>query len=1118
MLLNKVLERGFIKVGINGFAPGFSLQTEDKSFTGFDIDWARSLAAALFGDANKVEFVVLDSSKSLDTATNDMANGVVDVIAAPTTVRNTWDSNLKVDFSPVHLYNNQQIVVRKDRNINNIYDLKGLTIGTPIGTSSGKNLVSYLESQGINFTLQELEATELIKAYATGELDAVSSDRTVLFSSIKLLPDSENHKILDTEIAKEPLAVLIPENDSEWADIIRWVTYAPIQAEEFGITSKNIDQFIANNTNPAIRRFLGLEDNLGEKLGLPEDFVTQIIKQVGNYGEIYERNFSGLGRDRNSLWEDDGLLYSLPFAGTLPANFTLTNNNNRNLLQEVKERGVVQLGVADPTPAFAVQQANGEWIGIDIELGKAVAAAIFGEPSKLKVVEQDFDQGFDSVANGVTDIFVSGVTHNLARDAARGVDFSPTYLYTGQGFLVRKNSGINFISDLNGRTIGLTSSTTGLQNIQDYFAETDGSFIPRYFDSIAEMFLAYEQGEIDALSTDQSIIAGKITTLSNPDEHKLLNDIISKEPLALVIDENQSEWADLVRWVTYSLVQAEEFGISSENIEQLIANNNDNNFDNDSSKEIRTFLGIEGNIGTGLGVSNDFVVNVIKAVGNYGEIYKRNFGSSILPRDENKLYTDFGLQYSPPFTATSIVAATIELQNTVTSLAENADTSKGVKVAEIASDKNEIGEKHLSLKGADVDFFEIRGKELFVKTGTQLDFETNPQLDVTVEVDDPALENEPKSSASLSVSITDINEPPPLINEPPTPDQSSSLTLSKSGNNLLQINGNLNRAKLELALTDKDIGKSEIHEVGLFVADDLQGRINGLLPSDSGYLQAALSRSQVIFSVIPDEFIPHPTRNLENLSGQLLSFYLIQDGTTDEVLNNSAAASKVLLGGADNNVLQITDLDSNQFQLTFEDQLGDPAPDLRLTVRLTETAPPLGSKLQGKKEQELIDLRDFNDQSIQAVLPIVESEADYENTVGFYRVENEQGTVQDPLTGQLFNPGDSGYTQAAIRNAANEISFNAQSEDISIISQGGSIFAPLIIANGTMQQMVDNNANNDVPVYFAYIGANPDRVDHVRLLGNNTWGFEDLPDGGDRDFNDIVVQAKFQVVQPVLSN
>lgn len=994
MLLNKVLERGSVKVGVSDLS-----QKDNGEIKGFSADLAKAIAAAIFKDASKVEFVVSGFSDSL----NNVANGVVDVVTEGITVNSGRDAGLNIDYAPTSFYDYQAVLVRKNSNIENVLQLNGKSIGTISGTTSSQNLKSALDEQGIQFTSQTFEnKTEVLNAYDKGEIDAISLDRSLLFSNLENLSEPEQHLILDTELSKEPLALVIPENDSEWGDIVRWVTYALIEAEELNITSENIDNVIADTTDPYIRRFLGLEDNLGEKLGLPNDFVVQIIKQVGNYGEIYERNYPGLERERNHLWEDDGLLYSLPFSGTVPETITLIDNDSRNLLQEIKDRGVIKLGVNGNSPGFSL--LDNEWKGFDIELGKAVAAAVFGSPDKLEVVVQDFSKGFDDVANGVVDIFAAGVTHNLARDAAQGVDFSPTYIYNGQGFLVRKDSGINFASALNGRTIGLTSSTTGLQNIEDYFAEIGGSFIPQLFDNATKMFAAYERGEVDAVSTDQTLIAGRIPNFTNPDEHKLLNEVISKEALGLVIDENQSEWADIVKWVTHTLVQAEEFGITSENIDELIANNTDENPENDSKSDIRSFLGIEGSIGEALGLSKDFAVNVIKAVGNYGEMYERNFDTGILPRDENKLYTDFGLQYSPPFADAPIIDSQ-----------QNQDNNT-----------------------------------------------TQP-------------------------------------------------TLSQEGTNFLSINGDLSLAKLKLSLTGKDINKGNIHEVGLFVIDDTQGSINGLLPNTEGYLQTALERSQAIFSVIADNFVPNPTRNLENFSGKLLSFYLIQNGTTDEVINNPSASEKVLFGSSEN-VLQITSLDNNQFQLAFEDQLGDSNPDITINVGLSETTSIMGSKLQGKSERELIDLTEFSGQSIETVFPIVKSEAAYNNTVGFYRLENEQGAVLDPVTGQLLNAGDEGYTEAAIRNSQEYgMSFDRNSTDFNTTVEGGYLFAPYLIADGTVSEILDSNSANDKPVYFVYMGANPDGVDHIRLLGDNTWGFEDLAGGGDGDYNDIVIQAQFSV-------
>ena len=1040
MLLDKVLERGSLKVSIS------SLDKKDNGeFSGFHVDLSRAIAAAIFGDANKVEFVV----ENLDDSLNSVANAEVDLAATGVAINSGLDAALNIDYGPVYLYDNQALLVRESSNIDNVVDLQDKKIGVVKNTASEQNLASYFKDEEISFISQTFESTEeMLQAYDRGEIDAISSNRSTLFSSLEKLTEPEQHKFLDEELSKAPLALAIPENDSEWGDIVRWVTYALIQAEETGLTSEDIDDFVEfindsidafetfgldgldSEIPPTITRFLGLgeEDNLGEALGLPKDFVVQIIKQVGNYGEIYERHFPGLERDRNSGWQNDGLLYSPPFAGKVEG-FELIDNDSRNLLQEIKERGFVQLGVIGNNPGFSFKDSGKEWKGFDIDLGKAVSAAVFGSPNELKVIVEDIEdlsQGFEKVANGNIDIFAAGVTHNLARDAALGVDFSPTYIYDYQDFLVRKDSEINSDSDLNGRAIGIIDSATVEQNIDDFISLTDSEADFFLYSDIDEMFAEYESGEIDAISTNQTIISRRIPEFENPEEHQILEEGISKEPLALVIDENQSEWADIVRWVTHTLVQAEEFGITSENIDELIANNTDENSENDSKSDIRAFLGIEGSIGEALGLSQDFAVNIIKAVGNYGEMYERNFDSEILPRDKNKLYTDSGLQYSAPFSNASVI-----------------------------------------------------------------DSEQNQDDDISV------IDSEQNQDDNIT--------------EDKTPEESSQLTLSQEGTNFLSIDGDLNLAKLQLSLTRKDIDKGSIHEIGLFVVDDSQGSVNGLLPNAEGYLQAALERSQTIFSVIADDFVPNPTRTLENFSGKLLSFYLIQNGTTDEVINNPSASEKVLFGSSEN-VLQITSLDNNQFQLVFEDGLGDLISDLTLNVSLSNTTSVIGSKMQGQTERELIDLTEFSGQSIETVFPIVQSEAAYNNTVGFYRLENEQGAVLDPVTGELLNPEDEGYTQAAIRSSQEYgMSFDRNSSDFNATVEGGYLFAPFLIADGTVSEILDNNLGNDQPVYFAYMQANSDGFDHIRLLGDNTWGFEDLAGGGDGDYNDIAIQAQISV-------
>ncbi|MBD2039834.1 DUF4347 domain-containing protein [Microcoleus sp. FACHB-672] len=682
-ILDDIIKRGQIKVSTN--SPGAN----------FDSEFARTLAAALFGDANKVEQIETPFTEAF----TQVADGTVDLGYPRATHNLGGDATLNIDFSPLYFYDHQGVIVRKNSGIENVLGLKGRTIGVLEGSTSLSNLEHELKPQGVEFTSKSFATIEeAIAAYDRGEIDAFSIDSALIIENLSQLSNPDNHRLLDVEFSKEPIALALPENDSQWADVVRWVNYVPVQAEEFGINSQNIDELIAANTDEnlnndsseSIRRFLGIEDELGASLGLPNDFAVNVIKQVGNYGEIYERHFSGEDRDRNLLSTDGGLLYSPPFSGK-PIEGTLVNNDNRNLLAEVLQRGVLKLGVPGNNPGFAVQQANGEFVGFDVDLGRAIAAGLFGDATKIDFQTQSLKDSFANTANGVVDVSAMGITQNLVRDASLGVDFSPTYLYTGQGILVRSNSGINVLPALNGRRIGVLEGATSLQNIQDSLSEFGATFIPVKFGTNDELFAAYDRGELDAVSTDLTILSARIPTLSNPEQHQILDEVISKEPLALITDENQSEWADVVRWVYNALVQAEEYGITSANIEEFITKNTDDNPANDSNSAIRQFLGIEGNIGEAIGLPKDFAVNVIKAVGNYGEMYERHFNSNVLRRDNNALADEFGLQYALPFTGAS-AQQTPTTDNTDT---DDLDSVSGSEEGTFGTDGNDslIGDR-----------------------------------------------------------------------------------------------------------------------------------------------------------------------------------------------------------------------------------------------------------------------------------------------------------------------------------------------------------------------------------------------------------------------------------------
>ncbi|MCX5981256.1 MAG: transporter substrate-binding domain-containing protein [Nostocales cyanobacterium LacPavin_0920_SED1_MAG_38_18] len=333
--------------------------------------------------------------------------------------------------------------------------------------------------------------------------------------------------ILDVEFSQEPISLVLPENESEWADVVRWVTYATIQAEEFGITSENIDQIIAENTDtdtkndasPAIRRFLGLQDELGKALGIRNDFVVQIIKQVGNYGEIYDRHFSNLERDLNLLWTDDGLMYSPPFSG-VTQDIQLINNDQHNLLAKIQQRGVLKFGIPESStfPGFVEKNNDGTYQGFDIDLGRAIAVAVFGDASKIEFVSQQFNDGFANTANGKVDVSAGAYTQNLMRDAKLGVDYSPIYLYTEQGLLTRLDSGITALPLLNGRTIGVVAGTTALQNLEDALKVFDVKINPVIYSSSSEMYAAYDSKQVDGALGNTGVPVYFAFLGANPDK------------------------------------------------------------------------------------------------------------------------------------------------------------------------------------------------------------------------------------------------------------------------------------------------------------------------------------------------------------------------------------------------------------------------------------------------------------------------------------------------------------------------------------------------------------------------------------------------------------------------
>ncbi len=313
-------------------------------------------------------------------------------------------------------------------------------------------------------------------------------------------------------------------------------------------------------------------------------------------------------------------------------------------LADVKARGVLHCGVNSGLAGFASPNDKGEWSGFSVDYCKAVAAAVLGDPSKVKYVPLTSKERTPALQSGEVDLLSRETTWTISRDTALGFNFRPINYYDGQGFMTRKSLGVKSALELDGASICLQTGTTTEMNVADYFRTHNMKYEPIVFEKQEEVDGAYAAGRCDVYTTDQSALYSLRLTLKDPDEHVVLPEIISKEPLGLVVRHGDDQWFDIVSWVHYALINAEEFGITQANVEEMKKSNN---------PDIQRFLGVEagGKIGTDMGLDNAWAENIVKAVGNYGEIFERNLGAGSplkITRGLNQLWSKGGLQYAPP--------------------------------------------------------------------------------------------------------------------------------------------------------------------------------------------------------------------------------------------------------------------------------------------------------------------------------------------------------------------------------------------------------------------------------------------------------------------------------------
>ena len=326
------------------------------------------------------------------------------------------------------------------------------------------------------------------------------------------------------------------------------------------------------------------------------------------------------------------------------------NQDNSSRLDLIRKRNELRCGVSGKIPGFSFLNKSGSYEGLDVDICKAFAAAILGDPKKVDYRPLTAAERFTAIKTGEIDLLSRNTTFTLSRDSfgGNGLSFAPVVFHDGQGLMVKKSSDINKIEDLSNKSICVGSGTTTEQNINDAFESLSIPYTPIKYQDLNQVIAGYLQDRCAAMTSDRSQLAAARSAFKSPENHIILDIVLSKEPLAPASEGSDQKLADAMRWVIFALIAAEEQGITKSNVEEKL----NLAINNPELKPLRRFLGVDGDLGEKIGLSNDFVIKVIKSTGNYGEIYERHLGKDSnvpIERGLNQIYINGGLHISPPF-------------------------------------------------------------------------------------------------------------------------------------------------------------------------------------------------------------------------------------------------------------------------------------------------------------------------------------------------------------------------------------------------------------------------------------------------------------------------------------
>jgi general L-amino acid transport system substrate-binding protein len=332
---------------------------------------------------------------------------------------------------------------------------------------------------------------------------------------------------------------------------------------------------------------------------------------------------------------------SLVLTAVLAAGLT-SQAASAQTLKTVKDRGMLSCGVSQGLPGFSSPDDKGNWTGLDVDVCRAIAAAIFNDPTKIKFVPLSAKDRFTALQSGEIDVLSRNTTWTLSRDTSLGANFTGVTYYDGQGFMVKKSLKVNSALELNSASVCVQTGTTTEQNLADYFKGNNMKYEVIAFGTNDEAVKAYESGRCDVFTTDVSGLYADRLKLANAADHAVLPEVISKEPLGPMVRHGDDQWFDIVKWTLYAMVGAEELGVNQKNVDEMVKSD---------KPELKRALGSDGNLGEQLGLTKDWIIRIVKAVGNYGESFERNVGSGSklgIARGLNQLWSKGGIQYAPP--------------------------------------------------------------------------------------------------------------------------------------------------------------------------------------------------------------------------------------------------------------------------------------------------------------------------------------------------------------------------------------------------------------------------------------------------------------------------------------